>query len=158
MSDSISLLDEIIEHHISENEYVVFSLPIGNGENARTVDLRFLILKDEAERNRLKSLSRDWVTEQREMNKRNILQGRMKDYFVDDLELLIQVFLLSKLCVNEDFQSPVVWMTMARKAGPLFGAIYENVNESVFKNRVQLMSVVMTQEKKDLKTQSTALE
>lgn len=149
-------IDELIEQYSNENDTVKVTLPGRDPENPIVIEFR--IIKDQVETNQLKIKAADWITQQNTLASRGILQGEFKEFHVNDAELLGQVYVLGELAVDEEWRNKGSWLKLARKAGPVFSAVFATVDAASLKNRQQLMATEITHEKKDLKTPSTEQE
>ena len=52
-----------------------------------------------------------------------------KDVVTDNLGILAQVKMLSMLALDEDFQSELAWLTIAKRACPIFAGVVRALDE-----------------------------
>jgi hypothetical protein len=145
-------IDELIEEYAPDNDIVVVEI-MRKPPKAPLV-AKFRIVTDQAETNTLKRRAGDWITEQNTLASKGIQAGKLKQYWVNDPELLGQVFVLADLAIDPDQQNKGDWLELARKNGPVFSGVFATVDAASLKNRSQLMETKVSQEKKDLQTPS----
>lgn len=149
-------IDELIDQYSNENDTVKVTLPGRDPENPIVIEFR--IVKDQFETNELKRKAGEWIAQQNTLASKGILQGAYREFHVSDPELLGQVYVLGELAVEDAWRDKASWLKLARKAGPVFSAVFATVDAASLKNRQQLMATEISQEKKGLKTNSTEPE
>lgn len=142
----------LIEHFTSENDVVV--VPIERTYPLEPLVAEFRIVKDLYEIKILKQRCGEWIAEQSTLAQRGIQQGKLKEFWVDDPDILWAVFALAEQAVDPDQQNRGDWLELARKNGSVFESVWNAVSVSAIKNRELLMQTKVTQEKKGSKTKS----
>jgi hypothetical protein len=146
----------LIEHFTSENDVVV--VPIERTYPLEPLVAEFRIVKDLYEIKTLKQRCGEWIAEQNTLAQRGIQQGKLKEFWVDDPDILWAVFALAEQAIDPDQQNRGDWLELARKNGGAFEAVWSSVSGSAIKNRELLIQTKVLQEKKGSKTTSTAPE
>lgn len=84
------------------------------------VKIKFRILVDMEERMKVEEEVIRWAKDFAKSVERGAVLDAWKDVATDNLAILAQVKMLAMLSLTEDFKSEFAWMTIAKRAAPVF--------------------------------------
>ena len=84
------------------------------------VKIKFRILVDMEERMKVEEEVIRWAKDFAKTVERGAVLDAWKDVATDNLAILAQVKMLAMLALTEDFQSELAWLTIAKRAAPVF--------------------------------------
>ena len=84
------------------------------------VKIKFRILVDMEERMKVEEEVIRWAKDFAKSVERGAVLEAWKDVATDNLAILAQVKMLAMLALTEDFKSELAWMTIAKRAAPVF--------------------------------------
>lgn len=93
------------------------------------VSCKFKILVDMEERTRVETEAVRWSTEMAKTVQGGRCLPAWKDVVTDNLGILAQVKMLSMLALDEEFQSELAWLTIAKRACPIFAGVVRALDE-----------------------------
>lgn len=93
------------------------------------VSARFKILVDMDERQRTEEEALRWAKSMQATVQGGRCLPAWKDVATDNLGILAQVKMLSMLALDEDFQSELAWLTIAKRACPIFAGVVRALDE-----------------------------
>lgn len=139
----------LLEMYSPTSSTVEIELPVMRDGQVVREKVPFAILSDAVEYNRLIEDSKVWVGETIELGNKGLLPPGMKELFAPDGKMLAEVFVLSRLAVDQEWKDKVAWLTLARKANPVFRTIYRLVTTAAVRTDFDIENKVIEDEKKD---------
>jgi hypothetical protein len=110
------------------------------------VSARFKILVDMDERQRTEEEALRWAKSMQQTVQGGRCLPAWKDVATDNLGILAQVKMLSMLALDEDFQSELAWLTIAKRACPIFAGVVRALDE-LASNKTSDYAVYVEQKK-----------
>jgi hypothetical protein len=110
------------------------------------VTARFRILVDMEERTKTEEQALLWARDYQKVVQGGRCLPAWKDVATDNLGILAQVKMLSLLAMDEDFQSELAWLTIAKKACPIFAGVVRALDE-LASNKTSDYAVYVEQKK-----------
>ena len=94
------------------------------------VKCKFKVLCDLEERMKVEEEVKRWATDMQKTVQAGRLLGDWKDVATDNIIVLAQVKMLAMLALTPDFQSEIAWLTIAKKAAPVFVGVTTALDEA----------------------------
>ena len=110
------------------------------------VSAKFKILVDMDERQRTEEEALRWAKSMQQTVQGGRCLPAWKDVATDNLGILAQVKMLSMLALDEDFQSELAWLTIAKRACPIFAGVVRALDE-LASNKTSDYAVYVEQKK-----------
>jgi hypothetical protein len=96
----------------------------------RDVKCKFRVLCDLEERIKVEEEVKRWATDMQKSVQGGRLMGEWKEVATESLVILAQVKMLAMLALTEDFQSELAWLTIAKRAAPVFVGVTTALDEA----------------------------
>lgn len=113
-------------------------------------DISFNVLIDNADYNQAQEHVKEVVGGWINAYDQGVLNPALfREHFVPDQVMLARVALLSHLAKDKEWKDHVSWLVLARKASPVFMAIYNGVTLAAVPSLEQLQDKEFVAEKKD---------
>lgn len=135
------LVNKILEQSAPPSNIVELTIVEG-------VKLKFKLLVDMEERMSMEATVMQWAKQMQKSVQAGRMLAEWKEVATENLAILAQCKLLSMLAQDEQFQNELAWLTIAKKAAPVFAGTIAALDQATANSSSDYLTYV--EEKKDL--------
>ena len=125
-----TIVDGILEVFENVEEHVTVTLPVRRDGAIVMESIKFRVLKDDAEANRIKRAASEWIVQMLSEARAGSMLPIWAENASTDPKTLADVFLMAHLAVDEDWKSELPWLILAKRAHVVFRKVFNDVTGS----------------------------